>query len=210
MLQRRLPLLITFITGVIIVVTFFIPHPPFGKLQDDSLVWYSIILGFSMLIGVDSLLRFHYRKIARREKGFWYSFVFYVGFFACLITGIISEIKFKDAFAEGTSFRYLYDYILIPLQSTMFALLAFFVASASYRAFRARNFIATLLLITAVIVMLGRIPYSSNIPGITQLTDWILNVLQLGPARGIRIGIALGAISMSLRLILGIERTYLS
>lgn len=210
MLQKRLPLLITFVTGIIIVVTFFIPHPPFGRLQDDSLIWYSIILGFSMLIGVDSLLRFHYRKIARREKGFWFSFVFYVGFLACLITGIISEIKFGDAFRDGTSFRYLYNYILIPLQSTMFALLAFFVASASYRAFRARNFIATLLLITAVIVMLGRIPLGSNIPGITPLTDWILNILQLGATRGIRIGIALGAISMSLRLILGIERTYLS
>jgi hypothetical protein len=163
-----------------------------------------------MLIGVDSLLRFHYRRIARREKGFGFSFVFYAGFLACFITGIISEIKFGDAFAEGTSFRYLYDYILVPLQSTMFALLAFFVASASYRAFRARNFIATLLLITAVIVMLGRIPIGAKIPGITPLTDWILNYLQLGPARGIRIGIALGAISMSLRLILGIERTYLS
>lgn len=93
----------------------------------------------------------------------------------------------------------------------MFALLAFFIASASYRAFRARNLEATLLLITAVIVMLGRVPAGYMLwHKLPPITSWILNVLQLGPMRGIMIGIALGTVAMSLRLILGIERTYLS
>ena len=125
--------------------------------------------------------------------------------------GIVSIIRTPNPFLPGTVFYYGYETILIPLQSTMFALLAFFVASASYRAFRARNLEATLLLIAAVIVMLGRVPAGYKIwPRLPGIANWIFNVLQMGAMRGIKIGIALGAVAMSLRLILGIERTYLS
>ena len=65
---------------------------------------------------------------------------------------------------DGSLFYWIFDYIYTPLSATMFALLAFFVASASYRAFRIRNFEATLLLISGIILMLGRVPIGALIP----------------------------------------------
>lgn len=210
-MKKRVPLIITFVTGFLIVISFFVPHKPFGPLETEALTWYSIIVAFTMLLGVDSLLRRHGKNIRRREEGWWFSIVFFASFLYCFVIGVISLIRSADPFNPGTVFFYGYETILIPLQSTMFALLAFFIASASYRAFRARNMEATLLLIAAVVVMLGRVPVGyqiwTELPGIS---NWIFNVLQMGAMRGVRIGIALGAVAMSLRLILGIERTYLT
>ena len=73
--------------------------------------------------------------------------------------------------AEGGLFKWMFDSIFTPLSATMFALLAFYVASASYRAFRARNFEATLLLLAGIIIMLGRVPIGSLI------TPWMIMYL---------------------------------
>ena len=64
---------------------------------------------------------------------------------------------------NGSLFQWMFKYIFSPLSATMFALLAFFVASASFRAFRARNFEASLLLLAGIIIMIGRVPAGSLI-----------------------------------------------
>ena len=73
--------------------------------------------------------------------------------------------------AKGSLFSWMYFQIYAPLSATMFALLAFFVASASYRAFRIRNFEATLLLVAGIILMLGRVPIGDLIPW------WVVAIL---------------------------------
>jgi hypothetical protein len=97
---------------------------------------------------------------------------------------------------------WLYDFIFVPMQATMFSLLAFYIASAAYRAFRARTVEATVLLATAIVgeAIWHKFP---------QLTDWILSIPSMAAQRGVMMGIGLGMISTSLRIIFGIERTYM-
>ena len=81
---------------------------------------------------------------------------------------------------------------------------------AAYRAFRARNPEATLLLAAAVIVMLGRVPLGELVlPALGPISEWILSVLNASARRAILIGISVGAIAMSVKIIFGIERGYL-
>lgn len=208
---KGIPIFITFLVGMIMIISFFIPHKPFGDIEKISLNWYSIIAGFTMLLGVDSLIGMHFRKVKRKDENWFFSLVLIFGFIATVLVGIVETVRFGTAFDDRSYFTYIYNYFIVPLQATMFSLLAFFIASAAYRAFRARNFDATLLLITAIIVMLGRVPLGEQIsPYLPKFTEWIMQVPQMAAKRGIGLGISLGALGVSIRIILGIERSYLS
>jgi hypothetical protein len=233
MLRRNLPLVIVFVTAVLLVVAFFIPHRPFGDLESRVFNWYAIVAGFTFLLGLDSLVRHHLLRIARRAEGRLYSAVLLAGLFLTLGLGLYSWFRFQSPFALQSPFMWLYTYMIIPLQSTMFATLAFFIVSAAYRAFRVRNFAATLLLVAAGLVMLGNTPLGGvawrGFAGLVHLVvpavdaaalgrlelpalvkDWLMAVPQAAAVRGIGIGLALGGMAMSLRIILGIERTYMN
>ena len=203
--QRTLPILITFVFGVALVLQYYVPHPASESFLHEISVWNQIIAGFAIILGVGSLLSTHYLKIKHQESGWGYSGVLFVSMFVMFGAGLWAEGK-----AEGTVFGWLYDFVLVALQGTMFSLLAFFVASAAYRAFRARSLEATILLGAAVIVMAGRVPLGEYLlPGIGQISDWIMNVPNTAAQRGILIGVSLGGIAISIKIIFGIERAHL-
>ena len=164
---------------------------------------------------------------------------------------------------KGSLFYWMFINIITPLGATMFALLAFFVASASYRAFRIRNFEATLLLVAGIILMLGRVPIGGLIPwwavsilimfgigaiaapfiiertilfgivgggiiiiiitgtfmgwnqnppdllSVPIIQDWIFAYPTMAGSRALMIGIALGIVATSFRIIIGLDKSFL-
>ena len=159
-------------------------------------------------------------KIARRAKGWGYAAVCLGSFLMTLVFGLLkvgAPAGLADSVtAQGTALAWIYDYLITPCNATMFSLLAFYIASASYRAFRVRSREATALLAAALVVLLGRTPFglalTSWLPDslgflrLENLSVWIIKVPNTAGQRAIMIGIALGVITMSLRLILGLER----
>ncbi len=216
-LRRQLPLLITFVTGILFAVQYYVPHPLSEQMLTSVSKWLQIIGGFALVLGVTSLFHIHAVKIRRRESGWGYSVVLYAAIVATMAAGFGYSpaagqwINGKETIKGAmTAFGWVYAYMMVPLQGTMFAILAFFIASAAYRSFRARSREAAVLLIAAVIVMLGRVPLGEHlIPISGDITQWILNVLNASVRRAILIGISLGAVALSLKIIFGVERAYL-
>ncbi|MGQ9816436.1 MAG: hypothetical protein ACUVQ3_00560 [bacterium] len=198
-----IPLLIVFVCGFYMLITFFIPAR-FAQMSSQTLQnWYLGVIAFFVFIGIFNLIKINVEKIQRRLRDWQYSFIllFFLG--VMLGTGFIGG-------RDSRVFLYFFENIQVPLGATMFSLLAFFVASASFRAFRAKTPEATLLLIAAVIVMIGRIPIGYLIwHGFPDLVEWIMQVPNTAAKRGILFGIDLGLISMALRVLLGIERSYM-
>ena len=204
-LRRTFPLLLTFLFGVAAALQYYIPHPLSEAALTEISVWLRIILGFAMILGIASLCHVHYAKIRIRAAGWGYSMVVYLSMLATVAVGLWSSGQ-----EEGTGFGWIYTYALLALQGTMFSMLGFFVASAAFRAFRARSKEAAVLLVAALIVMFGRVPLGEYlIPAAGPLAGWILNVLNTAARRGIIIGISLGGIATSIKIIFGIERSYL-
>ncbi|MDD3716576.1 MAG: hypothetical protein PHX07_04905 [Candidatus Marinimicrobia bacterium] len=296
--KRTIPAIIVGAVGVIMLLSWFIPHAPFGELEIHATQWYDIIASFAMILGALNLLKLQGRKIVKRQKGWPYSLAAVSAFFMTLAFGFlikggyfpvlidagdnpeavytkISEVtaisleevrnlySYPSANGEriimqkavvskrqaqrtideletlgatvsmgelkwgshvqgqNTYYRWVFYSFFTPLSATMFALLAFFVASASYRAFKIRNAEATVLLLSGIFIMLGRVPLGAYLTAWTQkipwlswlhlptIQEWLYQYPNAAGARAIMIGIGLGIVGTSLRVILGIEKSFM-
>ena len=265
-IKRQLAVIVMMTMGFLALFGYFVNWETLRDFTDkDATNFYMIIAGFAAFLGCLNLLQLHLEKIAYKKDNWQYSIFTLLGFFIMIFFGFgyngsdsAMGPHLKD---EASAFYWMYNYFYLPLASTMFALLAFFVASASYRAFRIRNFEATLLLISGVLLMLGRVPIGALIPwyfvvfmytsilfaiiahmikdkkiffisylsvnililfiisrfewhsslflSIPAIQEWIMAVPATAGARAIMIGIALGIIAQSFRIITGRERSIL-
>jgi hypothetical protein len=224
-IKKWLPIIVAFITGVFFALQYYIPHPFTDSLLTGMAKWSIVISGFAMGLGIVSLFHLHITKIKRKVPAWGFSVVVFVALFTMLVAGIYcANVQINTETGKQTIYGWLYQSLVVPLQSTMFSILAFYVASAAFRAFRAKTREATLLLIAAIIVMFARVPMGEHIykqiptfelfgvtlpPAIGQVTEWLMTVLNTAAQGGIALGICLGSIAMSLKIIFGIERAYM-
>ena len=200
-MTRRLVFWITLGFGLFMLFQFFIPvmSGAYRRVLD----WMQVIYLSSLLVGVIALGLQHLKKVSAREAGWAFSLVTLTGLLAMPAAAILGGTK------ESSPFFWLFNNMQVPMQSTVFSLLAFFVASAAFRGFRARSLPAFLLLLSAAIVMLGRVPIGTKL--YFDFPSWaqtLLDVPSVAARRGILIGIGLGSVATSLRVILGIERGF--
>jgi hypothetical protein len=163
--------------------------------------WAAIITAFALFLGFANVVSVHWGRIRTQKPGAVYSIVLLISLFGTLALGIGGPLS-----ANG---QFIFNYILQPLEATLFALLALFIATAAFRAFRVRNMETFFFVLFALIVLLGQAPVSIYLwPEFPVIKDWILNVPTLAGVRGILLGVALGVIATGLRVLIGADRPY--
>jgi hypothetical protein len=205
-MKRQLPIFLVFLTGFIMVLQYFVPH----QFSQDLFTYandFTIVIGILALpIGIYSLIASTWEKARRDSKERLYATATLLGFAVMVISGLKRDWTNQETFL----YRRVFDNVLVPAEATLFSMLAFYIASAAYRAFRVRTWLAAILLVTAFIIMLRMIPlpgalFSAN----SAVVRWILAVPNMAAKRAILIGVGLGSIAYSMKILLGIERSYM-
>jgi hypothetical protein len=255
--RRPIIWILTFLSGAFFVGYQYWPHAinfdkttqlPNGAVEGFS-AWLAdsnsvvgtiaqVLAAFMFGLGIFSIVKIHGTKIMKRQKDWAFSIVLLVSLFSLVFLGYgdfhIREATKTMDFDNPTNWGainmgrdFLFEGLLQQMDAAMFSIIAFFILSAAYRAFRARSVEATILLGTALIVILslmGVVAFAwdqlvdtvSGQPGlkhdilqnlrISEIAKWIRGTFQTPAITGIKFGIGLGTLSMALRIWLGLEK----
>ncbi len=194
-----------------------------------------------LLLGVFSLTRIHVLKVFKQQKDWQFSLCLILAMVLIIFAGYnswLTELAMKPDQLEAIAklepnnwpfykkFQdFLFDGLLQNMDAAMFSVIAFYILSAAYRAFRIRSVEATILLASALLVMLSLLGLASlywnlGIEKVTggdpasfwnnfrlkEIADFIGSSIRTPGLRAIDFGIGVGALAMALRLWLGLER----
>ena len=204
----EIPIAITVLCTLLQIVPFYIEVEPLEAFSDTFRSWMILVATCALFMGAASLSLLHSKKIQRRTTGWQFSVLTLVSMVLIMVTGLpIPEIGLG---VDNQVFDFLFTNILTPLGATMYSIIAFFITSAAYRSFRARNLEATVVLVSGILMICYNAPLMTSMwQGFIPVGDWIFSVPNMATMRAVIIGSALGAIALAMRVLLGIERGYL-
>jgi hypothetical protein len=202
--------MIVMVGGILMIIQYFIPHQASQTVFNYYTDWAPIISGFALILGVGSLTRVHSHKIRRRAKNWQFSWAVLIPLYLMPVLGLLWPTSLAGGMESPSVFHFLYMNVQIPIQATMFSLLAFYIASAAFRAFRAKSAMATVLLLAAIIVMLGQVPIGELLgKWFPNVGLWIIRYPNLAAKRAIMLGVGFGMLATNLKIIFGVERNWL-
>lgn len=208
-MKREIPVVLGCIAGLMIILgSFFTGSEPLVAVKTLLDDWYQVVIACTVGVGVINLTQVHSKHIRQKNDDWLSSVILLVCMFGVIIFGIFITESTSDV-----RWKWLYNQIIQPMAMTVYSTLMFYLGSAAYRSFRLRNAEATMLLIAAVIMMLGRVPVGRVLLGgdwIVKLSDWMLAYPNAAGMRGVQMGATLGGIATALRVLVGIDRGYLS
>lgn len=169
--------------------------------------WASFLAAVALILGVLNLLMVHLNRLFKERN--LYSGVLLLGMGAVFVTAIL------DGIGSSNNVDILFNWIQAPLEAALASLLAIFLLLAGVQLLkRQQSRWALLFSLSAIVVLLGQALLTSRLlpaalrQSVNQMIDFVQNVIVTAGVRGLLIGVALGTVLLSLRLLMGVERPY--
>lgn len=245
----------TFLAGLFYVVYYTWPDPinrgdneipnnaveSVGFFLEDSLPHIAnianILSAFLLGLGIFSLVRMHTLRVFRGHKDSFFSGLLLISMVMMVVFGYWdwwqrafgpNAVELVDPMNWGWvnyTQDLLFDGFLQQMDAAMFSLIAFYILSAAYRAFRIRSIESTVMMTSALILMLALMgladfywnsmidTIAGNDPAsllnnlkLSSMKDWVQQNMQVPSLRALEFGVGLGALAMGLRIWLGLEK----
>lgn len=238
--KKRIAVIVTFVSGLFYVLEFYLPAKgpvffwrpshtnPFSPMIETVGNATAVIAGFTFFLAAFSLGLVHSKNVRARRPGYYNSVALFLAFIAMAVFGlwqtyapttvVVRHHGWVPRLTTAQIYSYLFDSTYVPLGSTLFSVLAFYMATAAFRAFRVRSAEAGFMMVAAFICMLGQVPlgmwltHSLPLSGplsylrMEAMANWILGVFSMAGLRAVTFGIFVGALAISLRIWLNLER----
>jgi hypothetical protein len=188
-------------SGLLALVDYYVDHPVVDALGGGLAEGVVILAAFGLLVGVVNLVAIHSRRAAAGGPDRALS--------AVLVLALVATLGIGVAMPGSAALGWLFRYVYQPLEATLGALLAFFAVSAAYRAFRVQSVEAGILLVSTLLALVVQLPVVGTlVPYLAELRVWLFAVPVTAGVRGILLGVALGTIVTSLRVLLAVDYPY--
>ena len=204
LVRRQIPILIVFVSALLVMVDYFLKIPGTGPVVKDLQNWGIILTAFALGFGAVNLFYLHTRHISRRTAGQWPFSIW------LLLMIVVFAVIGVATGPTGPQYSWLYNASYFALNATVYSSLGFYMTTGCYRALRARNAEAALLLVVGAIALLRNAPaVAVGVPIIIPMEAWLSSIPTTSAQRGIMIGAALGAIALGVRTMIGRETGFL-
>jgi hypothetical protein len=195
------------IVGLVVLLGYFTTSPIVFEFRQLLLQWAVLLAAAALFIGLINLFSVHWKKVNDQSPGWPYSAVLVFFLLVTLALGLIFGPDFEVMFL-------LFNYIQLPIEMSLMALFAVSLIVAGFRLVSRRRDIYSVVFVgVAVLVLIGNSPWlagsESNLAlYIGNIRAWVSQVWSAGGARGILLGVGLGAAATGLRVLMGAERPY--
>lgn len=199
-LKRGIPVTIAVLVGLVALGTvLFVP-----SIADILLNWAGFVAAAALLMGIINLLTVHAR---RGRQGNPYSVVLVLAIVAVFALAATDGLGFTQ---QGVTT--VFNLIQVPLEAALASLMAFFLLFAAVRMMRHHaGWAAIIFLISTLFFLATQLPAIEPLTSwLTPARTWIDAIIVMSGMRGLLIGIALGVVTLSVRLLIGLERPYSS
>ena len=195
-----------FFVVLIVLISVFIYIPYFFEVPQaltnienwfmDTIV---IIAAFAVWVGFITSTRREVVRIQRRRRGWYYAVIILVLSWAMVIIGL-------GIGKTNVVFEFLQWAFVIPGDSTIYAILVFYLTSSGARAFRVNSLESALLTFGALFVLLKQAPLGEVlVPWAGPIAIYLQDTIAMAATRVFNMSMAVGSVVLAIRLMLGQE-----